>query len=258
MEEHQPKGSTTIIATIVAVIIALGLIVVALMYGAKPQVVTPANVNGNANDTVVNVSCKKDTDCATYCGLSSDYQAVCATASDANPGYCTCRGIGAITPQNLNSSSNVSITNTNTRTNANSNANVNTSTNVNTNSNVSTAGWKTYTNTELGFTLKFPSTWDGYTVSQVTSNHSIKFTHPKTVSSKGNPGEVSFIITRLQKGTDIPTGTSFVDENATYTFVYTPSNAAAPDELNALWEQIPQIITTFTFYDYSLNLPVHS
>ena len=135
------------------------------------------------------------------------------------------------------------------------NANVNAATNdnVNASGNVNaaldaTADWKIYTNDELGFAIKFPSTWEGYSVGPVI-NSSIKITHPKKRSQQGNSGEVSFTITRTVRFSALPSSVTIIAKNDTYQYSYTPSYAAAPDEMNTLWEQIDDIIATFTILD---------
>lgn len=234
---QQPKG----IAVVLGVI--FGLLVIGAVIGGvllfKDESKTKAPVT-NTN-TALQLGCSVDADCSTYCGADPCYQPICGVTTIGEAGSCTCRSICGpiVTSGNTNTTTNTNASNTNTSANTNAA--------TNTNNTVSTTSWKLYTNTELGFTLKFPSTWEGYTVGAVTSNNSIKFTHPKKVSSKGNPGEVSFIITRLNKGVAIPQGSSLIQENANYTFVYSLSNAAAPDEMNDYWEQIPTILSTFTF-----------
>lgn len=109
-----------------------------------------------------------------------------------------------------------------------------------------TANWKLYTNTTLGFTLKFPPSWDGYTVTSPNAS-SVRFTHPKQVSAKGNPGSVSFTITRLDRGAARPQGSSLIDDYGNYTFVFSQSNAAAPDEMNELVKLVQDIVNTFSY-----------
>ena len=95
-----------------------------------------------------------------------------------------------VTPQNLNSSQNVNISNTNTGTNVNSNATVNASTNANTNASVSTAGWKTYTNAELGISFKYPNDWGEVVVVKIDQTHDVNINRAEVES--GQAAEISF------------------------------------------------------------------
>jgi hypothetical protein len=150
MPKNTPRGFTTAIGIVIALVVIGGVTIWALVYSAKPQVTQTVSSNGNTNDTVVKVSCNTDNDCATYCGLDPNYQPIC-TIGIGTTNTCTCRALVPLTPQNLNSSQNVNFSNVNASTNAN--------TNTSTNTNISTAGWKTYTNSSVGYTVKHPTTW---------------------------------------------------------------------------------------------------
>lgn len=54
---------------------------------------------------------------------------------------------------------NSSAVNTNVNTNSNGNSNTNSVTNGNTNTSDITTGWKTYTNSEYNWTMKYPTNW---------------------------------------------------------------------------------------------------
>ncbi len=267
MTTRHPSGFSVVLGVIIALVVVAGAVVGIFAYGSRSQpAASPVNQTTSVSDSVVKLDCSQDTECAAYCGLDSCYTALCDATKHCSCNY-TCEPVPA---GDTNTSTDITtfaqcaaagnpvqesyprkctaggVTFTEVLTNSNGNVNSAANTNQSTNANVSTAGWKTYTNTELGFSLKFPSTWDGYTTGQVVNN-TIKFTHPKKESTKGNPGEVSFIVVRLTKGLVIPTGSTLIKENESYKFVYSRSNAAAPDEMNDLWEQIDDIISTFTF-----------
>lgn len=122
---QQPRG----IAVILGVVISLGIIAVVatgvFLIQRKPVVENTTNTN-----TALNLACTIDADCSSYCGADSCYQPICGTNTIGGTGSCTCRSLcGPIAPA------------------------------ANTNTSVSTAGWKTYTNVEHSYTLKYPSDW---------------------------------------------------------------------------------------------------
>ena len=133
---QQPRG----IAVILGVVISLGIIAVVVtgvvLIQRKPAV--PAATNTN---TALNLACTIDADCSSYCGADACYQPICGTTTIGGTGSCTCRSLcGPIVPA----------------ANTNASANVNASTNANINSSVSTAGWKTYTNSDTGYSFMYP------------------------------------------------------------------------------------------------------
>lgn len=136
-------------------------------------------------------------------------------------------------------------------------------TNLNTNNVVDpTADWETYTNDEYGFSLKFSPEWEGYSTIitkdktggtfdlQSITYDSINFKHPKRISNSGNPGEVSFSILKFSKDIDASTfGTSHIINIGEFQFALSRGNAAAPDEMIDLSNQIDDIISTFKLVD---------
>ncbi|MFH0829154.1 MAG: hypothetical protein V1907_03155 [Candidatus Kerfeldbacteria bacterium] len=100
----------------------------------------------------------------------------------------------------------VSNSNANVNVITNANGNVNVTLNANTNSNVNasmdpTKDWKTYTNSTIGYTVKYPNTWKVYTCPDVTA---VWFgTTPIPCQSEG-PGN-DFVIDRMSVGFNLTT-----------------------------------------------------
>lgn len=137
---QQPRG----IAVILGVVISLGIIAVAVtgvvLVQRKPAVPAATNTNG-----ALNLACTIDADCSSYCGADQCYQPICGTTTIGGSGSCTCRSLcGPIAPA-VN-------TNTTVNTNVATNGNTNTAPDP-------TAGWKTYTNEQYSYQVRYPTAW---------------------------------------------------------------------------------------------------
>ncbi|MEK7518742.1 MAG: hypothetical protein AAB424_01965 [Patescibacteria group bacterium] len=161
---QQPKG----IAVVLGVL--LGLVVVGTVVGGvlffrgefKSQIATTPAKGGSASggntNAALQLTCNSDADCISYCGGDPNYQPTCGVSTIGGAGSCTCRSTTGVT---------VTTGNTNVRVNMNATVNANSSapggagsgTAGNTNSTVSTTSWKLYTNTDFGYTIKYPSDW---------------------------------------------------------------------------------------------------
>jgi hypothetical protein len=106
-----------------------------------------------------------------------------------------------VTNKNVNAAVNTnSVANANVVVNTNVPVNTNQATNTNTVVDP-TAGWKTYTNTSIGYTVKYPPTWNIYTC---PDNIAVWFgTTPIPCQSEG-PGN-DFVIDRMQTGFSLAT-----------------------------------------------------
>ncbi|MBI4092307.1 MAG: hypothetical protein HY420_00085 [Candidatus Kerfeldbacteria bacterium] len=74
--------------------------------------------------------------------------------------------------------------NLNLNQNSNTNANANNNTNANSNTNTATdltAGWKTYTNTTFGYSIKYPSDWKANESTGTLKADNVGFQSPTTV-----------------------------------------------------------------------------
>lgn len=122
-------------------------------------------------------------------------------------------GIYALISSNANNTNNANTTNNanqavntnnavNTNSAANTNGNVNSATNANTNSatntNVDTSGWKTYTNSEYGYTMKYPSDWT-YEDIYLTKDPLNAFQTPIKYSIFYSPGKQYHLIIGVKK-----------------------------------------------------------
>lgn len=116
------------------------------------------------------------------------------------------------TTTQTSSNTNQKSTNTsvNTKTNQATNANAQANTNVSTNANVAvdeTAGWKTYTNAEFGYSIKYPADWpiepdstatkSAVTIGNIPNEPSAG---PFTVYVKKNDTDVRAFITSYRQG----------------------------------------------------------
>ena len=148
--------------------VLLGLVVVGTVVGGvlffrgefKSQIATTPAKGGSASggntNAALQLTCNSDADCISYCGGDPNYQPTCGVSTIGGAGSCTCRSTTGVT---------VTTGNTNVRVNMNATVNANSSapggagTAGNTNSTVSTTSWKLYTNTDFGYTIKYPSDW---------------------------------------------------------------------------------------------------
>lgn len=148
---QQQKGIAVVLGVILGLVV-VGVVVTGILLIRKSQ---PIQVPISTTNTALKLSCNVDADCSTYCGADPCYQPICGVSAIGEAGSCTCRSICGpiVTGGNTNAKANTNASN------ANINSNVNTSTNENTNSTVSTTSWKMYTNTDFGYTIKYPSDW---------------------------------------------------------------------------------------------------
>lgn len=149
---QQPKGIAVVLGVIFGLVV-VGAVVAGILL-IKGELKNPSPVT-NTN-TALQLACSNDADCISYCGGDPSYQPTCGVTTIGAAGSCTCRSKSGI-PATTGNTNATTSTNVNSATNANVNANV--STNANTNSTVSTTSWKLYTNTDFGYTIKYPSDW---------------------------------------------------------------------------------------------------
>jgi hypothetical protein len=116
---------------------------------------------------ILNRNTNRPVACTADAKLCPDGSYVSRVAPNCNFAPCPVVNGNSNTTGTFNTGGNV-----NAGTNANTNLNTNTAVNTNATSNVNavagpTAGWKTYTNTSLGYSVQYPTTWDIHTCSDV-------------------------------------------------------------------------------------------
>ncbi|MBI5037562.1 MAG: hypothetical protein HZC01_02575 [Candidatus Kerfeldbacteria bacterium] len=108
------------------------------------------------------------------------------------------------------------------------------------------ASWDTYTNTDLGFTLKFPASWDGYTVNNASAT-SVVFTRPQIINNEGDADEASFTVLRFAQGSIRPDDTVLINTYGNYDFAYKMNTGESLDDETYWWNLIRDIINTFQY-----------
>ena len=124
-----------------------------------------------------------------------------------------------------------------------------------------TADWKTYANTKYGFTLTFPTTWEGYQVSEKNIEESIityYFWLPTSNKSYSTeyPGYFSLfalsVYTRsqwVQEQAQEGPKCAHINENSQYVFGYMPAQDVPADPTDSIEriQEVSNIISTFQF-----------
>ena len=106
---------------------------------------------------------------------------------------------------NTNNANTAVNTNTTTNTNAVSNANTTTNTNTvaNTNTEIDTSDWLTYTNSEYGYTMKYPSDWTVEEKSLTEDPYNANRSAPFRAVHFYSPHKKLFLMVYLKKIGDI-------------------------------------------------------